>query len=96
MTATLIALATPNPTETQAAQRYSEHAKRLLQEFGGKPVGRFSKQDILVGHDAPQVTLVVNFDDASQIHDFIQSDAYQALIPDREQGFLSMTIYIAQ
>ena len=96
MTVKLIALAVLNPQQKEAAQRYSASAKDLLIKFGGRPEGRYGLVEALVGDHPAHVTLVVDFDDASQVKDFIHSDEYQALVPDREKGFQSMNIYIAQ
>lgn len=96
MSVKMIALAVLNSEQKEAAQSYSAKAKDLILKFGGRPEGRYGLIESLVGQTPAQVTLVVDFDDASQIKDFINSDEYQALVPERELGFQSMNIYIAQ
>ena len=96
MSAKMIALAVLNSEQKEAAQSYSAKAKELITKFGGRPQGRYGLVEALVGDQPAQLTLVVDFDEASQIKDFIKSDEYQALVPERDKGFQSMNIYIAQ
>ena len=96
MSVKMIALAILNAEQKEAAQSYSAKAKDLIAQFGGRPEGRFGLVEPLVGDQPAQITLIVDFDDGSQIKDFIYSDEYQALIPERKKGFQSMNIFIAQ
>jgi uncharacterized protein (DUF1330 family) len=96
MSATMIAVATLNPEHKEQAAAYSEGVKPVLMAFGGKPVARYAISDQLVGEQAASVILAVSFDSADSAKAFLNSEAYQALIPLREAGFSSMQIYLSE
>lgn len=93
MPALMIALATVNTEAKDKAAAYSEGVKPVLMQYGGKPVGRYPLTEQLVGEHAANVLLQVEFESVDAIKAFLGSDEYQALIPLREAGFLSMQIY---
>lgn len=93
MSALMIALATVNPEAKMAAAYYSEGVKPLLAKYNAKPIGRYALTEQLVGEHAANVLLQVEFESVDKIKAFLDSEDYQALIPLRNEGFLSMQIY---
>lgn len=96
MSATMIVLAATNPNETEAAKAYSDGVKPILKTFAAEVIERYSINEQVVGQQALNTNLLVKFNSAESIKQFLNSDAYQTLIPLRDQGFASMQIYIAE
>lgn len=94
MKTTVIAQAKLNPTQTESAQRYSTEAKAIIEQFGGNFSGRFQSADLFAGHDAPDITLFIDFPNREKARECFNSNAYKALVPLRDTGFESMRIYL--
>lgn len=92
MTAKMIVLSTINPNAEDKAAEYSQSAKALLAEHGGSPIARYKIDQVLVGDSNLQTVLVVEFDSTDRIRSFVESEAYQALVPIRNEAFLDISI----
>ncbi|WP_062267836.1 DUF1330 domain-containing protein [Endozoicomonas arenosclerae] len=96
MSVNVIALATINPDEKESARIYSEQAKSVVNAYGGKASGRYSTLYKFTGCEAPQVTLVMEFQNAESAKSCFESPEYQNLLAIRDKGFLDMKIYLAE
>jgi uncharacterized protein (DUF1330 family) len=93
---TLLVTVTPAEGEGEAAGRYLQGVGPLLAGAGGKPGKRLRVTDTITGTAGTAMALVMEFDNAEAITDVFASDAYQALIPDRDKAFSSVEILIAE
>ncbi|MEH6591268.1 MAG: DUF1330 domain-containing protein [Halioglobus sp.] len=73
------------PTNTDALAQYSANASQTFAPFGGEFI---AKGPITSLHgDTPFTTkVVIQFPDRDSAINWYQSDAYQQLIPNRDQG----------
>ncbi len=65
---------------------YLEALPATLQPFGGRPVARGKVSQILQGSNDAHIQAVFEFADAAAANAWYQSDAYQALIPNRDEA----------
>ncbi len=63
---------------------------------GGTPVKRVRVTDTITGTAGTAVVLVMDFESTEAIQGVFASDAYKALLPDRETGFSNIEILIAE
>ena len=67
-------------------KEYISQVPATMAPFGAKLVCRGKVQSVLAGEAKHQIEAVFEFESASKIDEWYQSDAYQALIPAREEG----------
>jgi len=91
----MVAIAALNLDGKQFAKSYSESVKAILPNFGGHPAARYELAEALVGDKSANVVLVIEFDDEESVRSFLASEAYQALLSERDKGFKSMNIFLA-
>ena len=94
--ATLLVTLTPAEGQSEAMGRYLQGVRPILAGAGGKPVKRLRVTDTIVGTAGTAMALVMDFEDAAAITDVFASDAYQALIPDRDRAFSKLEILITE
>ena len=94
MTAHVIVLSKPDPAKAEGAKRYAEAVQPLLQAAGVVPTLRAPVAASLAGTTAPATVLVLEFADAAEAKGFFDQQAYQDLIPLRDDSFLHMEIHI--
>ena len=92
---TLVVTAVPNPDQLPSVQAYLHGVLPLLMGAGGTLVRRLKTSQVLNGR-ASGMVLVMDFESADAVTDMFASDAYQALIPARDQGFAEMNILLTQ
>jgi uncharacterized protein (DUF1330 family) len=92
---TLVATATPNPSEQESVQAYQKGAMPLLMEAGGQLVKRLKVQSAITGKPPYGVVLVMEFPDREKLENMFASEAYAALLPARDKGFASVDICLA-
>jgi uncharacterized protein (DUF1330 family) len=68
----------------------------LLKAAGGRPVKTLRVTDSILGSVGTSMALVMDFDSADAIADVFASDAYQALVPDRDRAFSNIEILITE
>ena len=93
---TLVVTATPAEGQNEAMGRYLQGVGPLLAGAGGTLVKRVRVTDTLSGTADTGVVMVMDFEDAETIRELFASDAYQALIPERDKGFSSIDILITE
>ena len=93
---TLVVTATPAEGQNEAMGRYLQGVGPLLAGAGGTLVKRVRVTDTLSGTADTGVVMVMDFVDAETIRELFASDAYQALIPERDKGFSSIDILITE
>jgi uncharacterized protein (DUF1330 family) len=93
---TLLVTATPAEGQNEAMGRYLQAVGPLLVAAGGTPVKRVRVTDTISGTAGTAMALVMDFESAEALTDLFASDAYQALIPDRDKGFSSVDILVTE
>lgn len=93
---TLIVTATFDPDNMPAAQRYMQAAVPMLVAGGGEILRRVKVERPVVGNAAFDACLIVSFPDGAAIDGVFGSDAYAALVEDRDAGFVGMDIVLAR
>lgn len=76
-------------------KEYISQVPATMAPFGAKLVCRGKVQNVLTGEGKHQIEAVFEFESAAKIEEWYQSDAYQALIPTRNEG-ANMTISILE
>jgi uncharacterized protein (DUF1330 family) len=94
--ATLLVTLTAALDQDEARGRYLKGVQPLLQASGGRPVKRLRVTDSIVGTADTSMALVMDFDSADAIADVFESDAYQALVADRDRAFSNIEILITE
>lgn len=89
---TLIVTAAPNPEEKEAMQGYLKGVLPLLLGAGGSMIKRLKITDLIGGQRSYGMVLVMGFPSKEKVTAMFASDAYQALVPQRDRGFSSITI----
>ena len=93
---TLLVTATPAEGESEAMGRYLQAVGPLLAAAGGTPVKRVRVTDTITGTAGTAMALIMDFENAEVITEVFASDAYQALIPDRDMAFSNLDMVIAE
>ena len=93
---TLLVTATPAEGQGEAMTRYLQGVQPLLAGAGGSPVKRVRVTDTITGTAGTGMALVMDFENAETIQAVFASDAYRALIPDRDTGFSNVEILITE
>lgn len=91
--ALLITLAQPKPHEIDAFHGYVGASTELALEAGGEVSSRFGVRHIH-GNAPAAIFGLATFPSADTITDMFNSDAYQALVPAREQSIECVNAYI--
>ena len=93
---TLLVTLTPAAGQNEAMGRYLRGVKPLLAAAGGTPVKRLRVTHTITGTAGTAMALVMDFENAEALAGVFDSDAYQALIPDRDKAFSTVEILIAE
>ena len=93
---TLIAISTPIEGQEEAQGRYLQGVKPLLIGAGGRPVKRLRVTSAIAGAPGAGSASVTDFDSAEAISALFASDAYQALVADRDKGFSNLQILVSE
>ena len=83
-------VAVKNP---EKLKEYISQVPATMAPFGAQLVCRGKVQTVLNGEGKHQIEAIFEFESAEKIKAWYQSDAYQALIPTRDEG-ANMTISI--
>jgi uncharacterized protein (DUF1330 family) len=94
MTAHVIVLSKPDPAKTEGVKKYAESVQPLLKAAGVAPKLRAPVAEVLAGKNDPATVLVLDFPDQVAAKGFFDQQAYQDLIPLRDDSFTLMEIYI--
>ncbi len=93
---TLIANAVPNPEHMEDMKAYLQQSGPLLNGLGGSAPKRMKVTHVINGESVPALVLVMGFPDRDALSAVFESEAYKALIPTRDRGFLRMDIFIGE
>ena len=96
MSSTLIALMTPNPDEPEALAAYGDKVPGILKQNGGKPTDKKVVTEHIAGSKAPKVITTIEFPTSEALHNFLNSNEYQAMIPVRDKAFTDATLVICE
>lgn len=94
MTAHVVVLSTPDPTKADGAKKYADAVQPLLKAAGLAPKLRGPVVETLAGKTSPAIVLVIEFPDQDAAKSLFDQQAYQDLIPLRDDSFSQMEIYI--
>ncbi len=94
MPAHVIILARPHPEKAEDAARYAQAVQPLLTAAGAKPIIRSPVSKTVASVGAPSAGMVFEFPNYDAATGFFAQDAYQALVPLRDQSFAMMEIHI--
>lgn len=93
---TLIVTSSPNPNEMAALKEYVQGVMPLLFNLGGTVVKRSKLTDSYHGEQSFVFLLVMDFPSKKELTEMFDSDAYKALIPNRDKGFTYINILYAE
>lgn len=98
MPAILITIANFAPDGRSSLEQYVTGTLPLIQAAGGKVLHRLLLTDTVVGTTParPDLMAVIRFDNPEAIRLFLQSEAYQRLVPHRNRAFAHIHSYIAE
>lgn len=92
----LISTAHPNFDQKEAMMEYSSKAGELIKKLGGTIVSKHSVTKSILGENPPSFILIAEFPNEETIVTLFESKEYKELIPIREKGFKSVTLYIGK
>ncbi len=72
--------------DTDKFQQYAQQVPATLQPYGGEIIQRGKATQVLTGNHPHQAIGIISFDNIAQANHWYQSDAYQNLIPLRDQA----------
>ncbi|MBY8977909.1 DUF1330 domain-containing protein [Rhodobacteraceae bacterium NNCM2] len=93
MTAHVVVVATPDPAKADGARTYVESVQPLLKAAGVQAVVRGPVAETLAGNAPAASVTVLAFPDGAAATAFFEQEAYQALIPLRDESFARMEIH---
>ncbi len=94
MTALVVVISKPDPAKAEGAKKYAESVQPLLKAAGVAPKFRGPVVETLAGANSPAVVMVLEFADEEAAKAFFDQQAYQELIPLRDDSFTQMEIYL--
>ncbi len=92
---TLIVTSTPNTNEMEQLKKYVQEVMPLLLNLGGTVVKRSKLTDTYYGKQSFVFLLVMDFPSKKALTEMFDSEAYKALIPIRDKGFVDINILYA-
>lgn len=90
----VIASLKTNPEEPEALQTYFDTAIPLLERAGAKIRQRIEVGDEIVGKNAPEIMMLVDYPSYEAIDAVFQSAEYKSVIPVRDRAFLKYNVCI--
>lgn len=90
----VVVVSTPDPTKAEGAKKYVDSVQPLLKAASVAPKLRGPVVETLAGENTPATVLVIEFPNQAAAKGFFDQQAYQDLIPLRDDSFLLMEIYI--
>lgn len=94
MTAKVLILNTPNPSGQAQLKAYGEGVRPLLTAAQAKVLFRSDELKAVEGNLHAKTAMVLEFPSRADAENFFKQDAYQALIPLRNEGFAQLFITI--
>ena len=94
-TVALVVVATPNPDQPEAVQEYQQASGPLLMAAGATSFKRMGVQKVVDGNPAAMV-MTMEFPSVEAVDSVFESEEYKALVPVRDKGFKSISIYAAR
>ena len=94
MTAQVLILNTPNPSGQAQLKAYGEGVRPLLAAAQAKVLIKSDELNTVEGILLPKNAMVLEFPSRAGAEKFFEQDAYQALIPLRNEGFSQLIITI--
>lgn len=79
-------VATVKVNNPEKFQEYAQKAAKTFAAHGGEPVLRGKVNEVLAGQSNHQAVGIVRFPDQDALTAWFHSDAYQAIVPLRDQA----------
>jgi len=97
MSALLITVGRLRPGGAPALDRYAAGVLPLIAAAGGTVIVRGQPRETVVGDQArqPDLVAVIRFRSTTAVREFLESEAYQAYVPDSREAFEDVQSYIA-
>ena len=97
MSALLITVGRLRPGGSPALDRYAAGVLPLIAAAGGTVIVRGQPRETVVGDQArqPDLVAVIRFRNTTAVREFLESEAYQAHVPDSREAFEDVQSYIA-
>ena len=92
----LLVTVTPAEGQGEAMGRYLQGVQPILIGAGGTPFKRVRVTHTVAGTAGTAMAMMMDFDTPEAITEAFASDAYQALIPDRDKAFSNVEILITE
>ncbi|WP_298362710.1 DUF1330 domain-containing protein [uncultured Litoreibacter sp.] len=92
----VIILATPKENSTEGLTEYSDGVQPLMKSAGASLVFRGPVVACHAGDEPPASITVLEFSDVDAASEFFEQEAYQELIPLRNECFSRMEIYTVE
>ncbi|WP_310620487.1 DUF1330 domain-containing protein [Flexibacterium corallicola] len=96
MSATLLTIVSPNPAGAAAMERYQKGAKEVLGAVGITPLFKRKVVNVLNGEFDGKVVMASQFPSREVAEEVFNSEAYKALIPDRDEAFSSVQLVLLE
>jgi len=93
---TLIVTSSPNLNEMEELKKYVQGVMPLLLNLGGTVIKRSKLTDTYHGERSFVFLLVMDFPSKKALTKMFDSEAYKALIPNRNKGFTDINILYAE
>lgn len=90
----LMVEATPNPDNREALSTYLSQVPSITREYGGIPIASYDVERVLDNDDKAASFAVLSFPSRQHIDALFDDPSYQALIPERDQGFSHLRYYV--
>lgn len=92
---TLVVTSTANQEHIPALRVYVKKVMPMLVGLNGIVIKRSEIMDVFKGEKEFHYLLIMDFPSKMALQKMFNSDAYKALIPERDKGFISMNILFA-
>ncbi len=92
----LVINAVPNPENMAGFQMYMSKIMPILENAGGKTLGRYRTVEQVVGEGGPRVTGIVEFSSSEVIKNMIAGEEFNSLAQLRGEAFARLDLMICQ
>ena len=92
----LVASLTVNPDEPEALRTYFDVAMGLIEDVGAKLSQKIEYGDPVIGDKPFEMVMLVDYPNYEAVRKVFHSEAYRAIIPERDKAFLKYNICLVQ
>ena len=85
-----------NPNNKSELPTYLNSVMQVFAKHGGTPIARFKTVDKLQGNDLPEITALVEFENADTIKTMVNGEDFMALAELRARVFDQLSMHIGE